>query len=204
MRPGMCGTLSTVNEDRWVGYYEANKGRPVRPLLTDALARIDGPPGVALDVGCGDGTETVALLAAGWTVHAVDSSPDGVARTTYRGRAHADRLTTYVRRLEDFEPPTADLVYSGWTLPFCAPGSFDALWARLRAALRPGGLFAVNLFGVRDDWSSEPGMTFCTLEQAQAMADGLVDLTVSETETDGQSFSGPKHWHEIVILGRQP
>ena len=191
-----------TSDDKWERYYEAGRGRAVRPLLTTALARIDREPGVAVDLGCGDGTETLALLTAGWTVHAVDSSPDGIARTEYRGRAHADRLTTHRTRLEDFEPPTADLIYSGWTLPFCHPESFDALWARLRGAMAPQGLLAVNLFGVRDDWASEQGMTFRTLEQAQDMAAGLVDVSVTETEEDGQSFSGPKHWHEISIMAR--
>ena len=190
--------------DRWANYYEYAAGRTVRPLFVETIGRWTEPPGIAIDLGCGDGTESHALLEAGWTVHAVDSSPDGIARTTYRCRDVADRLTTHLSRLEDFEPPAADLVYSGWTLPFCAPEHFEALWGRLRGALRPGGLLGVNLFGIRDDWASESGMTFRTVEQARDMAEGLTELTVIETEEDGQSFSGPKHWHEIDIFGRQP
>lgn len=34
----------------------------------------EGP--LAVDLGCGDGTDTLALLDAGWRVHAVDASPD--------------------------------------------------------------------------------------------------------------------------------
>ena len=60
----------------------------------------------------------------------------------------------------------------------------------------------VNLFGPRDDWASQPGMTFRSLEQAQLMAAGLADPSVTEKDEDGQSFSGPKHWHEITIIGR--
>jgi len=189
--------------DRWAHYYEYAAGRTVRDLFVEAMGRWSGPPGTALDLGCGDGLESLTLLESGWTVHAVDSSPDGIARTTYRCREHADRLTTHLSRLEDFEPPQVDLLYSGWTLPFCHPDAFVALWARLRSALRPGGLLAINLFGVRDDWTSEPGMTFLTLEQAQELASGLTDLTVVEKEEDGQSFSGPKHWHQIDLFGRR-
>jgi len=188
-------------EDTWAGFYEYGKGRAARPLFTEAMSLV-GRPGIAIDLGCGDGTETLALLEAGWTVHAVDSSPDGIARTAYRGRAHADRLTTHLSRLEDFDPPETDLLYSGWTLPFCAPEQFDALWSRLRDALRPGGLLVVNLFGPRDDWASQPGMTFRSLEEARLLAAGLTDPSVTEKDEDGQSFSGPKHWHEITIIGR--
>jgi trans-aconitate methyltransferase len=190
--------------DRWAHYYEyAAAGRTLRDLFVSAMERWSGPPGVALDLGCGDGTETLALLEAGWTVHAVDSSPEGIERTTGLASAHADRLTTHLVRLEDFSPPAVDLLYSGWTLPFCHPDHFDALWARLRAALNPGGLLAVNLFGVRDDWTNEADMTFRTLQEAHDMAEGLTDLVLVESEEDGQSFVGPKHWHELEISGRR-
>lgn len=189
--------------DRWAHYYEYVAGRTVRDLLVTALERWCGPPGVALDLGCGDGTETLALLEAGWTVHAMDASPEGIARTTRLAVAHADRLTTHLRRLEDFDPPDVDLLYSGWTLPFCHPDHFEALWARLRAAVRPGGLLVVNLFGVRDDWTSQADMTFRTLQEAHDMAEGLTDLVLVESEEDGQSFAGPKHWHELEISGRR-
>jgi len=36
--------------------------------------------GSMLDLGCGTGPETLALLRAGWTVDAVDSEPEAIAR----------------------------------------------------------------------------------------------------------------------------
>jgi trans-aconitate methyltransferase len=69
----------------WEDYYAAIEGRSVRPLLLEAIARIPPPePGYrplqAVDLGCGDGTETRELLARGWTVLAIDRSPQAIAR----------------------------------------------------------------------------------------------------------------------------
>jgi tellurite methyltransferase len=53
----------------WEQYYRAIEGRPLRALLVDAmpfLPTTDDQALVAIDLGCGDGTETLALLARGW------------------------------------------------------------------------------------------------------------------------------------------
>ncbi len=53
-------------DNGWKEYYQKIKGRPPRPLLLDALTYFtDESPGTqrtAIDLGCGDGTETAVLL----------------------------------------------------------------------------------------------------------------------------------------------
>lgn len=48
---------------------------------------------------------------------------------------------------------------------------FPALWARIRRALAPGGVVAGQLFGTRDTWADDPGMTFHTRHQAETLLD---------------------------------
>ena len=68
----------------WVGYYEALTGRGPRPLLLDALKWCGSPSTkvgrLAIDLGSGDGTETLELLRRGWRVLAIDQEPDAMAR----------------------------------------------------------------------------------------------------------------------------
>jgi len=75
---------------------------------------------------------------------------------------------------------------------------------RIRGALVPGGIFAGQLFGPRDSWAGDPGMTFHTRHDVQALLAGLQILRLDETERDGQAYSGPKHWHTYDILVREP
>lgn len=64
----------------WVEYYEAQAGREPREFFLDALERVGPAEGrSAVELGSGDGTETRWLLDHGWSVTAVDASPEGVA-----------------------------------------------------------------------------------------------------------------------------
>jgi len=103
----------------WAGYYESHTGRPVRDLLLRALSRLGRQPrdAVAVDLGCGDGTKSAALLRAGFRVFAVDSSVDAVRRTILAAGPEAVRLTATVEGFATYAVPPADLVYAGFSLP---------------------------------------------------------------------------------------
>ena len=184
----------------WDEYYRAIEGRYPRPLFVDALALAAGP-GVAIDVGCGDGTETLALLADGWTVFAGDAAPEAIERLRSSVPTEAaGRLTTVVAPFQELELPAADFVYAGLSLPFCAPGHFGEAWRRITAAVRPGGVLAVHLFGPRDSWANNPDMTFYTREEVEALLDGFDVRSLVEQDEDGQAVSGPKHWHVFHVI----
>ena len=68
-------------EQDWAAYYRYSLGREPRPLFLRGWAAIEeagAGPGTAVDVGFGDGTETMHLLDAGWRVTAIDSAPAAV------------------------------------------------------------------------------------------------------------------------------
>ncbi|WP_035877258.1 trans-aconitate 2-methyltransferase [Cryobacterium sp. MLB-32] len=191
----------------WTGYFDSQAGRRVRSLLVDTLARRGAaPPGTALDLGCGEGTETRHLLRNGWRVFAYDADPASEARV----RAGLDaeqlsRLTFTASRFEDLGAlPPAHLVYSSFALPFCSPEAFPGLWTSIRAALRPGAWFAGELFGPRDDWAHTPTMNFHDRVGVEGLVSGLEVASVVEDDRPGQSFGGPKHWHVFHISARRP
>jgi hypothetical protein len=98
--------------------------------------------------------------------------------------------------------PAADLVHAGYALPFQPRDSFDRLWTIVRSALRPGGRIAVDLFGDRDSWAAEPGMTFLSEPEVRALFDGLTIEHWDCEDAPGQAFSGPKHWHVFHVIAR--
>ena len=193
-----------ADDEGWKGYYAAQEGRGPRPLLLDVLDRFPGP-GRAVDLGCGDGVESLELLRRGWTVLAIDAEAAGIERlTAAAGPEASDRLTVRVARFEDLgELPPAELVYAGFSLAFCASGSFPALWRAIREAVVPGGRFAGQLFGDRDSWAN-PEATFVSRRQAGALLEGLDVDRFEEEERDGTSFIGPKHWHLFHVIARRP
>lgn len=191
---------------RWAGYHARGLQRGPRPLLLRACGLLGAGGGrIAVDLGCGSGTDALALLARGWAVTAVDRDEAGLALLRERvPAASAGRVTITCGGFADVALPPADLVHAGFSLPFCAPGDFAAVWAGIRQALLPGGVFAGQLFGPRDSWAASPRMSFHGAQQVSQLLDGTDVLHLSESEWDGQAASGAKHWHVFDVIFRRP
>jgi SAM-dependent methyltransferase len=195
----------------WEEYYVATAGRPARSLFLEATellpTRSTGDHSlIAIDLGCGDGTETRSLLARGWTVVAVDAAPEAIALLRAAVTSEeATRLTAHVAAFHEPELPDADFVYAGLSLPFCSPHDFDETWARIERALRPQGIFAGHFFGPRDSWAGTPDMTFHTRQELDGLLAGFDVRVLREQDEDGRAVSGPKHWHVFsVIASKNP
>jgi SAM-dependent methyltransferase len=200
------GIVDRGKNPDWAGYYKWSSRREPRPVLLAACELLGAGAGrIAVDLGCGQGTEALALLDRGWHVVAVDREPAGLAvlRAEVPAR-HAGQIQVVRAAFADISIPRAQLIHAGFSLPFCAPRHFPALWTQIRRALLPGAIFAGQLFGTHDSWASKPDMTFHEREGVMALLNGLEILTLDESERDGESFSGPKHWHVFDILARQP
>jgi SAM-dependent methyltransferase len=197
-------------EPTWNDYYEWLKGREPRPLFLEAFERFRqsptaGRPMQAVDLGFGDGTETLAMLAAGWRVLAVDNEPAAITRLeTATPAKHRPRLDVKAVPFEQVELPNADLVYAGLSLPFCRPDYFEGLWRDIRDCLRPGGRFAGQLFGVRDARVDSPYIMSHSLEEVERLlATGLEVETFREIDEEREAFVGPEHWHMFEIIVRK-
>ena len=200
----------TQNPDnRWAAYYAAGSGRAPRPLLVDAMARFaanspDALPRLAVDLGCGDGTETQALLQQGWRVLAIDQEPAALQLVEAKVQGETrTRLETRVASFENLLLPAADLIYAGYSLPFCAPAHFTSLWQTIVTALPPDGCFAGQFFGPHDSWAKNPNLTILAAEQVQQLCQAFEIESWQEVDEDGDSFRGPKHWHIFHVIARK-
>jgi len=194
-----------TDEHNWDDYYQKIQGREPRQLLLDVLEKYPtGESLHAIDLGCGDGTETIALLQYGWHALAIDGEQAGIKRLMDKvppdARGH---LQTQVAKFEEAVLPSADLIHASYSIPFCHPDHFPALWEKISNALSPGGRFAGQFFGVNDSWANDLGMTFHTEKQVRAMLNGLEIEYFHEEDKDGEASSGPKHWHVFTVIARK-
>jgi len=183
--------------ETWQRYYGAAGDAP-RETLVDAVERHEAEgraPGIAVDLGCGAGRDTLELLRRGWEVHAVDSEARAIELLT----AHPDavsageRLTTSVSTFADAAWPEADLIV------------FAGVWERIAKSLRPGAHFSGHLFGVRDEWAPAPDMTFHTREEVEELLAPFEVESFEEVERDGPgALVAMKHWHGFFLVLRKP
>jgi SAM-dependent methyltransferase len=195
---------------QWGKYYEATLDRPPRDTLVRALNAFDAEtlsvnPRFAIDLGCGNGVDTIEIIRRGWTVLATDREPGAIEWVKQRVPIEQQpQLRTQVAALEEIQLPQADLINASFSLPFCQPVPFVGLWQQIVATLRSGGRFAGNFFGDRDGWSQHTDMNFHNVDQAkQALSAFEVEYFLEE-ESDGVTALGdPKHWHTFSIVARK-
>jgi trans-aconitate 2-methyltransferase len=138
---------------------------PQQAWASEVLARLKGiaPDATVLDVGCGTGrvTEALVALVPRGRVLAMDASADMVALARRRLGDRAHVWCQDVLDLDLDEP--VDAIIS--TATFHWVTDHDRLWARLARALRPGGMLEVqcggegNIAGVREVIDAVAGVT---------------------------------------------
>jgi SAM-dependent methyltransferase len=193
-----------MTEERPSFYDISKNSDPPRETLLAALDAWKKAPGLALDLGCGAGRDSLALLARGWRVYAIDANPDAFVRMQQLvSPGMTERLTTNVGKFDTASLPSSDLINASFALPFCHPDAFPGLWRRIEATLRPGGLFCGQLFGDRDSWRDNLNMTFHSRTALDAMLQAWQVISLQEEEYDGFPAIGPeKHWHLFHVVAR--
>jgi SAM-dependent methyltransferase len=122
--------------------YDRVRPRYPAELFDDVTALTGLEPGArVLEVGCGPGQATLALLARGWHVHAVE--PGAAMASRARDNTSGQPFTVDVARFDDWEPhgATYDMLFSATAYHWVAP---EIRWRKAAAVLEPGSPIALT------------------------------------------------------------
>ena len=196
--------MTSPDQRDWPAYYAAVDAVPPSDLVieaADAFAHEGEGPWRAVDLGCGNGRDSLELLRRGWTVTAVDVTAEGLDRLRTAAGPDA-RLTTVQAAMEDATWPQPDLVNASLALPFCAPDRFAELCARIVASLPVGGRFSGHFFGPKLSWASE--VVTHSKDEALALLAGFEIERFEERESDRPSPRGrQQHTHTFRVVARK-
>jgi len=176
-----------------------------RWMIKKALELFGDFTGHAVELGCGSGIDAIKLAESGWTVYAVDSTPDGFENIAAKlPLEKLENIECEQVNFEDMIIPEADLIYSIFSVPFCRPDCFDEFWDKIVNAIRPGGRFAGNLFGVKDEWAYMTDATFITKERFDELFKEFEIEHYREQYSEGPSVLVPtKLWHLFDVVARK-
>lgn len=204
----MFEKLKFWKSDNWASYSVRTKDRAPRKLLVQAVPHVTARD-TALDLGPGALNESKFLLDQGFkkviAVNKDELETDPVARE--RAKAFPqDRFEYAVSAFDafNFQPNSYDLINAQYALPFNSPATFDAMFAKLKASLKSGGIVTGQFFGPKDEWSKNKDMTFVTREKAEELLSDLESIHFDEVEgPDRLAVGGQKYWHTFHFIARK-
>jgi len=132
------------------------------PEVVEAIEAPNGlPPGRALDLGCGTGTNSLYLARHGWQVVGVDFAATAIRiarRKAGQAGLTADFYVADVTRLDFLQPPF-DLALDIGCFHSLAAGARGRYLDGLRRLLRPGARWMLYAFGPRRQRVGNVGIT---------------------------------------------
>jgi ubiquinone/menaquinone biosynthesis C-methylase UbiE len=160
------------------------------------LAHLPPAPGAVADLGCGTGSLSVLLAAAGYAVTGLDSAPQMIAAA--RAKAAAARVRVRFVTSDAATPALPEdsfnVVLSRhvlWAMP-----DVDAALAAWLRLLRPGGTLAL----VEGRWHTGAGFTAADAEQAVRRHRAEASVTVLD---DPLLWGGPIRDERYLLVSRR-
>lgn len=135
-------------------YYDATRDSEPREDLRYAVSLVKATR-LAIDCGCGAGSDIAHLRSEGFVVHAFDIEPEAIDRCSKRFRGDKDVFLD-CESFTSFSYPTVSLVSADAALFFCPSDDFEEVWQRICDCLPVGGVFCGSFLGPEDSMA-EPG-----------------------------------------------
>ena len=143
--------------DSWEARYARSEGTVwsglPHPLLAELTADLD--PGISVDIGCGEGADTLWLAERGWHAHGVDFSATAIGRARRAAKEQdAANAWFHICDLESFSPKDpVDLVTAFFFHPRGA-GARQAFLETAASWIGPGGHLLLVAHGDRRQGST--------------------------------------------------
>jgi SAM-dependent methyltransferase len=109
-------------------------------------------PGTALEIGMGQGRNTIAMARLGWDVTGIDIPDEGIRQAVAEAKRQNLSIHAILASADGFDYGSAryDLVYATFEHQIVTDNA-----ARIVAALKPGGMLVIE--GFQEDVSTEVG-----------------------------------------------
>ena len=127
-------------------YYIKTSGANPHKNIIEFINKTDVKPGIAIDLGCGAGRDTLFLLNSNWRVYAVDREDTSQLIKSQLPIKYMKNFEFIHSSFSEFEFLKNDLTVANYSLPFCHPAKFKLVWNRLVESIKPNGYFVGNFF----------------------------------------------------------
>ena len=191
-------------------YFDATADRETRDDLRAAVNLLEGPK-VAIECGCGAGSDIAFLRSHGFLVHAFDIEEESIERCQKRFRDDRNVKLSQAS-FNSFDYPSASLIVADASLFFCPEYEFSEVWRKITESLVENGIFCGSFLGPEDtmagpNYNKEAywaDIFTLSEEQVRHWFKGFNIESITEHRTSGKTPDGePHHWHIFSVVARK-
>ncbi|WP_409525716.1 class I SAM-dependent methyltransferase [Nitrincola sp. MINF-07-Sa-05] len=190
------------NAEIWREFYEKALSKPHSQRTELAVRLNESSTQVAVDCGCGTGSDIDYLEQKGYQVHGFDINPDSVA--ICRDRFGSKTLVEISHSsFEYYDYPNAGIVLANSSLFFADPSKFQKTWVSIESCIEIGGVFAGDFMGVEDSWASNYRSHTAPLTESQvrSLFEKFEVIRFAERNEHAKTSLGKmKHWHIFSVV----
>lgn len=187
-------------------YYDLTADRDTREDLIWAIDFL-GRNEIAVDCGCGAGSDTAFLRKNDFTVHAFDIEEESILRCKERFK-NDDKVILSQDSFNTFNYPSNALVFADASLFFCPEKEFDNVWLKMNESLIPNGIFCGSFLGPKDTMVSPntnrqnfwPDISVFTEEKIKPKFENFEILRWVEHDISGHNPQGEPHYSHIFSV----
>lgn len=191
-------------------YFDTTANRQTRDDLRLAVNLVEGDK-VAIDCGCGAGSDIAFLRSHDFFVHAFDIEKESISRCRVRFESDSKVLLSQAS-FRTFKYPKASLIVADASLFFCPAQEFSEVWGKITDALLPKGIFAGSFLGP-DDTMAGPSynkeiywsdVLVFSKEQVENLFANYKIESFTEHRTSGKIPDGQPHqWHIFSVVAKK-
>jgi len=191
-------------------YFETTEDRETRDDLRLAVSLVEDNK-VAIDCGCGAGSDIAFLRTHGFLVHAFDIEEESIARCRRRFKDDRDVLLSQTS-FKTYRYPRASLVVADASLFFCPKEDFGEVWSKITNAILPNGVFSGSFLGPEDTMAGPhynkvsywPEVSVLIEEQVNELFSNYKIESFTEHRTSGRNpDGGPHQWHIFSVVAKK-
>lgn len=190
------------NTDVWQQYYQKALSRPHSARTELAVSLNTSGLQVAVDCGCGTGSDIAFLTERDYQVHGFDVNSDSVGLCRERFADDA-QVSISQAAFEEYAYPRSGVMIAHSSLFFADPARFAATWKAMASSIVAGGVFSGDFMGMDDSWATgyRTATAPMTRQQVTELFSGFDIIELHERNEQGITALGrTKQWHILSVV----
>jgi len=191
-------------------YYDDTKSTEIRADLLRAIEYVKEPK-IAIDCGCGAGSDIEYLAKIDFTVYGYDIEDESIIRCKERFKNNSKVIISR-DSFSTFNYPRASLILADASLFFCPESEFEYVWHKIYESLFVGGIFCGSFLGPHDTMANPidskesfwPNSLVFNEKDVKLRFINYDIFSFTEHKISGKTTQGiPHDWHIFSVVAKK-